>query len=139
MAIMVFMAIVGTVSAQKDPAGQLVGTWQFDDISSFATMDEASRAHLDSLPQLKAQVLGSYSGRKLSISPNGNCTLSLASGQSASFGWVLSNDGVLTLKDASGNMAHETVRVLTDERLVLVPVVQRDMKNIIGEQHYIKQ
>lgn len=133
------MASVPRAAAQQNPSQQLLGTWYFDDASSFATMDTPSKVKLDSLPQLKTQILDSYSGRRFIFSTNGSCMLTLASGQSFTYGWSLSGDGILALTDAAGNVGHETVRVLTNDRLVLVPNAEGEARNLIEEQHFIRQ
>ncbi|MEO0900582.1 MAG: hypothetical protein AAFY00_00700 [Bacteroidota bacterium] len=139
LTILLGLAFVPYASAQANPSEQLLGTWQFDDTSSFATMDGPSKVKLDSLPQLKAQILDSYSGRRLMFSQNGNCTMTLTNGQNFTYGWSLTGDGVLVLTDSAGNTGHETVKVLTNDRLVLVPKTEGDARNIIEEQHFTRQ
>ncbi|MEO0900553.1 MAG: lipocalin family protein [Bacteroidota bacterium] len=133
------MAFFSTICAQQNPAENLVGTWQFDDTNSFATMDTISKVKLDSLPELKAQILSSYSGRSFSFYPDGNCSLKMANGQSFPYDWALTEDSVLVLTDPEGNSGQEMIRVLTNNRLVLVPKVEGKTRNIIEEQHFIKQ
>ncbi|MBS9461420.1 hypothetical protein KIM67_03290 [Flagellimonas sp. 389] len=136
---LLFILLAPCARAQQNPREQLLGVWFFDDVSSFATMDGPSRVKLDSLPQLKARILSSYSGRRLTFSPNGNCTLTMANGQSFAYGWSFTDDGILVLTDSTGNIGYETVRILTNDRLVLVPKVEGKTRNIIEEKHFIRQ
>ena len=133
------IVFISGVHGQQTPAERLVGNWYFDDASSFATMDERSRAQMDTIPQLKSQVLDSYRGRRLNIAQDGSCSLSLANGQTAVFSWSLTNDGTLTLTNSSGATVQESVKVLTPNRLVLVPSARGNARSIIAEQHFIRQ
>ncbi|WP_435624307.1 hypothetical protein [Flagellimonas sp.] len=133
------IAFITNLSSQQTPAERLVGNWYFDEVSSFATMDTRSRTQMDTIPQLKSQVLNSYRGRRLFISQDGSCSLALANGQTAVFSWSLANDGTLTLTNANGTTVQESVRVLTPNRLVLVPSAKGNARSIIAEQHFIRQ
>ncbi len=129
------MVVIPGLQAQQSPSELLVGTWQFDDASSFATMDP----YLNDNSSLQAQVIASYSGRQLSIAADGTFVQTLANGQSITCTWALSTEGALILTDALGNTYHNTLQTLTGTKLVFVPKVGSGTRNLIGEQHFTKQ
>lgn len=136
---LVFVLALGThgLLAQGNESPTLVGSWTFDHGLSMSKMTPEMQQHLDSLPQLRQQVLTAYEGRKVVFGPNGEYVQSLADGRSMTATWSLAGN-VITITAPSGASTQEQLTFLDGNRLTLVPMVSGDTKAIIPEWHFIK-
>ncbi|WP_394974006.1 hypothetical protein [uncultured Croceitalea sp.] len=124
--------------AQTTVFEQLTGTWLFDDATSFATIEPATRAHMDTVPQLKTQLLSAYIGRKVFFGSDGAYKVILSDGRGASGNWKLTPSGEISLTDPQGNVSYQQIGALENNRLVLIPIVSKGFKGIIKERHFVK-
>lgn len=134
--LLLFVSV--SISAQEDPASQLIGTWLFDDQTSFSSMDSETKARMDSIPQLHSQLLSSYKGRKAFFGSDGTYTVTLADGRSVTGSWQMTATGELQFTDPQGNQAYQKIGGLNATRMVLIPMDSGDFKNVIREWHYVK-
>ncbi|NAS12674.1 lipocalin/fatty acid-binding family protein [Poritiphilus flavus] len=139
---LVFISVVLTPSlelqAQNNQTSTFIGTWTFDHKVSLNKIKAQLQQHLDSLPQLKQQLLDAYVGRKMSFGPNGEFVQSLADGRSVTGSWNLDPNNVLVLTDSSGSSIKQQFSFNGTNRLVLIPVISGDIQAMIPEWHFIK-
>lgn len=136
-ALLALLATTTDSNAQQAQTELLVGSWTFNHGLSMSKMTPQMQQHLDSLPQLRQQVLTAYAGRKVIFGPNGEYVRSLADGRSMTASWSLAGN-VITITTPSGASTQEQLTFLSEDRLTLVPMVSGDTKAIIPEWHFIK-
>ena len=135
--LLLFMSV--SVTAQQDPASQLIGTWVLDEGPSFASIDATTQARMDSIPQVQSQLLTVYRGRKATFGSDGSYTVSLADGRSTTGSWQLTASGEIQLTDPAGNKTYQKIIGLNTNRLVLAPMTSGDFKSILKELHFVKR
>lgn len=136
--LLLLLLCSSTVYSQNTIAEELIGTWSFDQATSFATIAPETKAHMDTIPQIQSQLLAAYSGRKVFFGSDGMYRVSLADGRSATGTWQLTLEGELRLTDPSGNVSYQQIVGLQGNRLVLIPIVSGSLKSIIKQQHFVK-
>ena len=134
--ILLFISV--SVSAQEDPASQLIGTWLFDEQTSFLSMDNETKTRMDTIPQLQTQLLSSYRGRKAFFGSDGTYRVTLADGRNVTGSWQLTATGELQFTDPGGNQTYQKIGELNSIRMVLIPMDSGDFKSVIKQWHYIK-
>ncbi|NER12849.1 hypothetical protein GWK08_05315 [Leptobacterium flavescens] len=137
--ILFFLALTtSTIQAQTTIAEQLAGTWQFDEITSFSTIEPATRAKMDSIPGFKTQLLNAYRGRSTFFGSDGSYKVTLADGRSSTGSWQLTTSGEVQLTDPEGNVSYQRIGTLQNNHLVLIPVTSDGFKSIIKQWHFVK-
>lgn len=127
-----------TTQAQSTITEQLTGIWQFDDITSFSTIDPATQAKMDSIPAFKNQLLNAYRGRNTYFGSDGSYKVTLADGRSSVGNWRLTSSGEIQLTDLQGNVSYQKIGALQGNRLVLIPVTSGSLKSVIKQLHFVK-
>jgi len=136
--LLLLLLVSVSISAQEDPASQLVGTWLLDDQASFSSMDSETQARMDSIPQLHNQLLSSYKGRKAFFGSDGTYTVTLSDGRSVSGSWQLISTEELQFTDPGGNTTYQRIGGLNATHMVLIPIDTGDFKSVIRQWHYVK-
>ena len=136
--ILLITAFSSVAIAQNNITETLTGQWLFNEQASFAKIDAASRAHLDSLPQLKAQFELAYRGKKILFEADGDYGVLLADGRSAGGSWTLGSNNRILITDPMGKVYPHRLARLTATELILIPETEEGLKSMLTELHYIK-
>jgi len=127
-----------SIQAQESTAQQLVGTWLFDEQSSFATIDPVYKMQMDSLPQFKSQLESAYRGRKIIFGADNSYTTLLADGRQASGTWSLDVNNKIRVLDPVGNAYLYELAQFNGTHMVLIPITQGNTKSTIAQWHFVK-
>jgi len=130
--------ITTSLQAQATTEAQLVGTWLFEDTASFASIEPATQAHMDTIPQIRSQLVSSYRGRKVTFGSDGMYSVSLSDGRTATGSWQLTSSTEIKLTDPRGNVSYQQIASLQGNRLILIPMASGSLKSIIKQQHFVK-
>ncbi|NAS31782.1 hypothetical protein GTQ40_12415 [Flavobacteriaceae bacterium R38] len=133
------MTISFTIAQEPTIQDQLIGNWIFDDVTSFATIEPATQAKMDSIPQFKTQLIQAYRGRSTYFGGDGSYRVTLADGRSVTGNWSLTPSGTIKITDTQGHVSYQQIAALENNRLVLIPVTSGNAKSIVTQQHFIKR
>ncbi len=130
------MATIG-IRAQSQPH-PIVGNWIFDEVSSMAQMNLEVKQHLDSLPQLRTQVLSNYIGRTMHFIEDGSYQQLMTNGNSLTGTWSILAPDVLLITDGSGNVLQQQIVTLSPSTLILKHPVLGDTRPLFNQVHFTK-
>nr|WP_299215041.1 hypothetical protein [uncultured Allomuricauda sp.] len=133
-----FFALFNTSAQETTDEHPLVGTWSFDPNSFEIKMSANSKMQLDTIPQVKQTFKTAYNGRKETFAPDGTYSVVLADGRSALAKWTLQNKNILLISHPDGFVQQNRISILTESKLVLVPIGSGDTKHLMSELHFIK-
>jgi len=106
--------------------------------TSFASIEPATQAHMDTIPQIRSQLVSSYRGRKVTFGSDGMYSVSLSDGRTATGSWQLTSSTEIKLTDPRGNVSYQQIASLQGNRLILIPMASGSLKSIIKQQHFVK-
>lgn len=133
-----FFALFNVSAQEITDEHPIVGTWTFDPNSFETRMETGSKIRLDTLSQVKQTFRQAYIGRKETFMPDGNYSVVLADGRAALAKWTLQNKNVLLISHPDGFVQRNRISILTESKLVLVPIGSGDTKHLMSELHFIK-
>ncbi|NAS29694.1 hypothetical protein GTQ40_01805 [Flavobacteriaceae bacterium R38] len=136
---MFFILLCSSTTHAQSTGERLIGNWIFDDVTSFATIEPATQAKMDSIPQFKTQLIQAYRGRSTYFGGDGSYRVTLADGRSVTGNWSLTPSGTIKITDTQGHVSYQQIAALENNRLVLIPVTSGNAKSIVTQQHFIKR
>ncbi len=125
------------LGSAQDNTTDIIGTWMFQEGPSFEKMAPDIQAHLDSLPVIRDQILGKYSGRSLLFQVDGFFQQTIADGSTLTGSWAIGPGGVLTITAANGAVWQQNF-YLEPQRLVLIQGSAGQARPMLGELHFSK-
>ena len=114
------------------------GSWTFDETASLPHMTTKVKQHLDSLPQLKSQVLANYVGRTLTFNTDNTYVQSMTSGNAVNGTWSIDSQDNLLINDGNGNVLQQQILTLNSGILILAHPVLGDAQPLYSQTHFTK-
>ena len=114
------------------------GSWTFNDTASFPKMNLEVKQHLDSLPQLKTQVLANYVGRVLTFNSDGTYMQVMTNGNSVNGTWSITPEDMLLIDDGNGNVLQQRIITINPSVLILAHPVLGDSLPLFKQTHFTK-
>ncbi|MEO0525904.1 MAG: hypothetical protein AAFZ89_01690 [Bacteroidota bacterium] len=114
--LLTFFVVAGIpVRAQQDPH-PIVGSWRLNETASLDQMDADVKRHLDTSPQLKAQVLAAYIGRVITFGEDGSYVQQMANGNGFNGVWRIDNNVLIIMRN-NVEVCRQRITKLNDGRL----------------------
>lgn len=133
----VFLMTTIDLKSQTQPH-PIVGSWTFNETASFPKMNIEVKQHLDSLPQLKTQVLSNYVGRVMTFNTNGTYQQFMTNGSSLSGTWSIDPSNLLVIDYGNGNVLQQQIVTLNPATLILAHPVLGDTRPLFRQIHFTK-
>ncbi|MEP3570662.1 MAG: hypothetical protein ABJN28_11130 [Flavobacteriaceae bacterium] len=117
----IFLLTSSFISAQS-VSENLLGTWEFNYVTSVSMMSPASKSYYDSMSATKQSIyISKYSNRKITFHNSGTYTQLFASGRSTTVIWSIYSLDEIVVTTPNGKTYTYTITSLDALALVLTP------------------
>lgn len=139
--VMIFFISITGFSQETTVEQQVSGTWTIDYDLMIKSLAESSKANLESMDQgRKTRILSAYKGRQVTYSVDGSYYQLLADGRDLSGTWqLIENDSQIEVTGPDGKTKlYQEIIKLSDDRLILRPIVEADKTMTIPTWYFTK-
>lgn len=139
--LLVFLVpLSSNAQEQKTIEEPLVGSWLFNNQSSFAKMESKIKAKYDSISTERKQRIESfYTGRKMHFKADGSFEQTLPDGRKSTGTWILNTQtGSIEVTASNGRVHLQKILKLTQTKLVVQPKGINRGIMILPELHFTK-
>lgn len=141
MLVVIFFISMTGFSQETTVAQQVSGSWTIDYDLMIKSLKGSSKSNLESMDQeRKTRILSAYKGRKVTYSADGSYYQLLADGRDVSGTWqLIENDSQIEVTGPDGKTKlYQEIIKLSDDRLILRPIVEADKTMTIPTWYFTK-